>query len=113
VRTMVATVLAGVLAVACGGGQPTPAVTPGGNGAEVEIIDFGYQPASTDVATGATVTWTNTGSAPHTVTFNDGSVDSDTLQAEATFEHTFASAGTFEYHCTIHPQMRGTVTVGN
>jgi plastocyanin len=91
----------------------TPAPTPG-NGdvsGEIDIVDFGYQPATYEVSVGTTVTWTNTGNAPHTVTFDDGSVDSGQLASGETFEHTFDDEGTFDYLCTVHPSMRGTVTV--
>jgi plastocyanin len=82
------------------------------DGAAVSIVDFAFQPASIEVATGGTVTWTNTGQAPHTVTADDGSFDSGTLSPGATFSQTFATAGTFTYHCNIHPQMTATVIVG-
>jgi plastocyanin len=82
------------------------------DGAAVSIVDFAFQPASIEVATGGTVTWTNTGQAPHTVTADDGSFDSGTLAPGATFSQTFATAGTFTYHCNIHPQMTATVIVG-
>jgi plastocyanin len=80
--------------------------------AAVSIVDFAFQPASVEIATGGTVTWTNTGQAPHTVTADDGSFDSGTLSPGATFSQTFATAGTFTYHCNIHPQMTATVIVG-
>jgi plastocyanin len=80
--------------------------------AAVSIVDFAFQPASVEIATGGTVTWTNTGQAPHTVTADDGSFDSCTLSPGATFSQTFATAGTFTYHCNIHPQMTATVIVG-
>jgi plastocyanin len=80
--------------------------------AAVSIVDFAFQPPSIEVATGGTVTWTNTGQAPHTVTADDGSFDSGTLSPGATFSQTFATAGTFTYHCNIHPQMTATVIVG-
>jgi plastocyanin len=47
----------------------------------------------------------------HTVTFDDGSADSGNLAPGSTFDHTFATAGTFAYHCAIHSSMHGTVTV--
>ncbi len=104
---------------ACAGVTPgpggTPATTPGGpaGGGEeaVEIVDFGFDPAALDVSTGTAVTWTNTGAVPHTVTFDDGTVDSGNLASGATFEHTFDTAGTFDYFCSIHPTMTATVTV--
>lgn len=80
--------------------------------AAVSIVDFAFQPDSVEIATGGTVTWTNTGQAPHTVTADDGSFDSGTLSPGATFSQTFATAGTFTYHCNIHPQMTATVIVG-
>ncbi len=57
------------------------------------------------------MSWTNNDSASHTVTADDGSFKSDTLATGATFSQTFAKAGTFAYHCAIHPSMKGTITV--
>jgi len=81
--------------------------------AAVSIVDFAFQPNSSMVVAGGTVTWTNTGQAPHTVTADDGSFDSGTLSPGATFSQTFPTAGTFTYHCNIHPQMTATVIVGD
>ena len=77
----------------------------------VSIVDFAFNPAGTSVAAGSKVTWTNNDTTAHTVTFDDGSADSGNLAPGSTFDHTFATAGTFAYHCTIHSQMHGTVTV--
>ncbi len=87
-----------------------PAAPAGGAGA-VAIKDFAFNPAGTSVAAGSKVTWTNNDTTAHTVTFDDGSADSGNLAPGSTFDHTFATAGTFAYHCTIHSQMHGTVTV--
>ena len=81
------------------------------DGATVSIVDFAFDPASVEVPVGATVTWTNTGAAPHTATASDGTFDSGQLAPGATFSHTFTATGTFPYVCQIHPQMTGTVTV--
>src|SRR5829696_1777671 len=81
------------------------------DGAAVTIVDFAFQPASLEVPAGTTVTWTNSGAAPHTVTADDGAFDSDRLAPGATFSQTFDTAGTFTYHCEIHPQMTGTIVV--
>lgn len=81
------------------------------DGAAVSIVDFAFEPASVEVPAGSTVTWTNTGAAPHTVTADDGSFDSGQLAPGATFSQTFDSRGDFIYHCTIHPQMTGTISV--
>jgi plastocyanin len=104
-------------------GSPSSAVSPaasaaasaaastGGGGDSVAIKDFAYGPASIDVTVGTTVAWTNEDSASHTVTADDGSFDSASLANGATFSQAFATAGTFPYHCTIHPNMKGTVIV--
>ncbi|HWH23925.1 MAG TPA: cupredoxin domain-containing protein [Candidatus Limnocylindria bacterium] len=112
--------LAGVvlLLAACGpAGQPAPATpAPPANGdaeARVDIVDLAFEPPTIDVATGASVTWTNNGDLPHTVTFDDIDVDSGNLPAGAVFTQSFGSAGSFRYHCAIHPQMTGTVSVGD
>jgi hypothetical protein len=77
----------------------------------VDIVDFAFNPSSVAVDAGATVTWTNQDSTAHTVTADDGSFDSGTLAAGASFSFTFTSAGTVSYHCTIHPNMVGSVVV--
>jgi plastocyanin len=79
--------------------------------ADVAIVDVAYQPGSIKIQAGDTVTWTNTGTTPHTVTADDGSVDSGSLAPRASFSHTFPAAGLFTYHCAIHPQMTGAVTI--
>ena len=87
-----------------------PAASAGGATA-VAIKDFAYGPATASVPTGSKVTWTNSDATAHTVTFDDGSADSGNIAPGSTFDQTFATAGTFNYHCTIHSQMHGTVTV--
>lgn len=71
-----------------------------------------YAPNKAKVAVGGTVTWKNVDSAAHTVTAPDGTFDSGLVMAGKTFSHKFGTAGTFNYACTVHPWMKGTVTVG-
>jgi plastocyanin len=97
-----------LVALTLGGGLGTAHAQ---EGAAVSIVDFAFDPAAVEVPVGATVTWTNTGAAPHTATASDGTFDSGELAPGASFSHTFAAAGTFPYVCQIHPQMTGTVTV--
>lgn len=80
-------------------------------GTSVEIKNFAFNPASVSVAVGATVTWTNNDSIAHTVTADDGSFDSGPIDPGKTFTFTFTKAGTFSYHCSIHPNMTAQVTV--
>jgi plastocyanin len=80
-------------------------------GDAVSIADFSFQPATLTVPVGATVKWTNNDSTGHTVTADDGSFKSERLGSGAAYSQTFATAGTFAYHCSIHPGMKGTITV--
>jgi plastocyanin len=79
--------------------------------ASVNMGDFFFSPASVTVAVGDTVTWHNSGKEPHTATADDGSFDTGTINSGGSGSHTFDSAGTFSYICTIHPNMKGTVRV--
>ena len=79
----------------------------------VTIDNFAFSPANITVKKGTTVTWTNKDSATHTVTSTSGpaSFDSGNLPNGKTYSFTFNTAGTYQYHCTIHSGMTGTVTV--
>jgi plastocyanin len=87
----------------------------GGNntGNTVSIKNFAFSVSSLSVATGTTVTWTNNDAAAHTVTADDGSFDSGSIAAGATFTHTFTTAGTVAYHCSIHTTMKANVVIAN
>lgn len=89
----------------------SPASSAGGGGNAVTIKDFSFAPGTLSVAVGTTVTWTNQDSTSHTVTADDGSFDSKPIANGATFTQTFTKAGTFAYHCSIHPSMTATVEV--
>jgi plastocyanin len=80
-------------------------------GAAVTIVDFAFQPGLISVPAGTTVTWTNSGAAPHTVTSGMGVFDSGTISSGASFSTSFSAPGTYMYHCSIHPNMTGTVQV--
>jgi plastocyanin len=90
-----------------------PTSTPGAaaKSASVAIKDFEFTPATVTIAVGGTVTWTNNGPSTHTVAADDGSFDRGHLSQGKTFSHTFQTAGTFSYHCGIHPFMKATVIV--
>jgi plastocyanin len=80
-------------------------------GNAVSIDNFAFAPATLTVPAGSTVTWTNRGEEPHTVVANDGSFHSPGMGSQATYSHTFPTAGTFDYVCSIHPFMHATVVV--
>jgi amicyanin len=76
----------------------------------VAIVSFAFSPAVITVKAGSTVTWTNQDEDAHTVAITGQPVSGPLQNADA-YTHTFAQAGTYSYHCTIHPFMRGTVVV--
>ncbi len=77
----------------------------------VSIKNMAFSPASLSVSAGSTVTWYNNDAVAHTVTADDGSFDSGNIPMGGKYSKVFSSAGTFAYHCTIHPMMMATVTV--
>jgi plastocyanin len=79
--------------------------------ADVEISGMRFAPAEIRVKAGDKVTWRHRDRAPHTVTGRDASLASQTLQPGASFTHRFDEAGTYEYYCSLHPSMSGTVIV--
>jgi len=82
-----------------------------GSGAKVNIQNFSFSVASLSIASGTMVTWTNNDNTAHTVTADDGSFDSGNIAPGHTYSRTFASAGSFSYHCSIHPMMKAAVVV--
>ena len=80
-------------------------------GDAISINNFAFVPATLTVPVGGTVTWTNQDQEPHTVVAGDGSFRSPGLGTGATYSHTFPTAGSFDYMCSIHPFMHGTVVV--
>src|SRR5918993_3714508 len=78
----------------------------------VNIGDNFFAPPQSAVEPGSTITWTNNGDEPHTVTADDGSFDSGMLNPGDSYTVAFDGQGTVTYHCAIHPEMRGSVTLG-
>jgi amicyanin len=84
----------------------------GGGGTEVSMEGIAFEPAEITVSVGDTVTWTNNDSVPHDVTADSfSSGEAGGMAGGDVFEHTFEEAGTFDYVCTVHPGMEGTVVV--
>lgn len=78
----------------------------------VTIDNYTFLPATITVHPGDTVTWTNQDSIPHTATALDGkSFDSGAIDPGSNWSFAFTKAGVYNYHCSIHPDMRGTVNV--
>ncbi len=88
------------------------AAAPGLNPNAIAMNSMTFFPRALSVKAGDTLTWVNDDVVPHTMTANDGSVDSGLLMPGDRFTFTFNTAGTFEYKCSIHPeQMRATIEV--
>ena len=99
-----------------GGGDADPPANCQGVAARVTIVGgVSFSPASVTIHQGEPVCWTWEGSAPHTVTADDGSFNSGGPNDFGTFQRTFATPGTFGYYCQVHGSstggMRGSVTV--
>jgi plastocyanin len=90
---------------------PTQAPVPNST-ATVNIHDRTFDPAAINVAPGTTVTWTNNDTEAHTVTADDGLFDSGVLEPGQSYSTWLGGSGTVTYHCEIHPEMKGSVVVG-
>ena len=78
----------------------------------VLIQGFSFKPAHITIKRGTRVRWINRDSTAHTATANNGrSFDSGRLGKGQRYSHTFKSAGKKSYHCEIHPDMKGRITV--
>ncbi|HEX8242453.1 MAG TPA: cupredoxin family copper-binding protein [Longimicrobium sp.] len=84
-----------------------------GNGivAKAGMRNLAFVPGRIEITAGTTVEWTNNDPLQHTVTADDGSFDSGLIGTGGTWRHTFTTPGTYPYHCTPHPFMKGTVVV--
>lgn len=96
--------------------SPPPSVTAADSpapqgGTAVSISDFKFNPATLTVPAGTTVTWTNQDEEPHTVAAKDGSFHSPGLDTRGSYSFKFATPGSYDYICSIHPFMTGKVVV--
>ncbi len=78
---------------------------------QVVVDNFNFAPATTAVAVGTTITWTNRDDVPHNVVSSEKKFASPVLDTGEQFSHTFDAAGTYNYYCSIHPKMTGQVVV--
>ena len=104
------------------GSRPPAGSSPGSGaatannpaGGTVNIRDMMFTPSQITVQKGGTVTWTNNDTTTHTVVddlANVGGPHSGNIPTGGTYSFTFTKSGSFQYHCTIHPSMRGTIVV--
>jgi plastocyanin len=97
--------------------NPSPSTNPAKGGSAVSISGMTFSPATLTVAVGTTVIWTNNDSVAHTVTSDNGLFDSGSISSAGgyggggAYSYTFSTAGTFGYHCTVHPTMTAKIIV--
>jgi plastocyanin len=95
----------------------TPATpTPAAGLNSITIKNFAFSPATLTIKTGTVVTWINQDGAPHQIASDPESpvqFTSESLANGASYQFTFNQTGTYTYHCSIHPSMKGTIIVQN
>ena len=107
-----------------GGGASAPAAAsePAAGGAActvstetgtvaVTIKGFAFNPNAISAKVGEVVGFVNNDTTAHTATLDDDSCSTDNIAAGASMSLTFSAAGTYPFHCKIHPNMTGTITV--
>lgn len=94
-----------------GGGNNNNNNPPPATGNKVSITGSSFSPSTLTVNKGTTVTWTNADYDPHTVTADDNSFTSGTINQGGVYTRTFSTPGTYPYHCNFHTAMTGSVVV--
>jgi plastocyanin len=102
----------------CTSSQTPPATaaptTSAAGGNTIVIKNFTFDPSSLTVKSGTVVKWTNQDGTTHTIVSDTGSpvaFSSDSISSGASYSFTFTQPGTYTYHCSIHPSMKGTIIV--
>lgn len=78
---------------------------------DITIANFQFSPTEREIIAGEPIQWINNDNVPHVIVADDNSFQSPTLQAGESFVFLFVQTGTFAYHCSIHPSMKGTIIV--
>ena len=78
---------------------------------EVKIDNFAFAPHRVVVKAGTTVTWINDDDIPHTIASSTKLFKSNALDTKDKFSFTFTTPGAYEYFCSLHPHMTGTIVV--
>jgi plastocyanin len=78
---------------------------------KITIHEYTFSPPELTVTTGTTVTWMNLDQEPHSVVEKDKKFHSAALDTNDSYNFTFTTPGTYQYFCSLHPQMTGTIIV--
>jgi plastocyanin len=79
----------------------------------IDIRDFMFSPRNLTIPVGSKVTWTNKDEEPHKVAEVNSAFASAPLDTDEGFTFEFKTPGKYEYFCTVHPRMTGTIIVEN
>jgi plastocyanin len=90
---------------------PLPAASARAADMELKIDNFTFAPQRLAVKAGTTVTWINDDDIPHTVASSTKLFKSNALDTKDKFSFTFTTPGAYEYFCSLHPHMTGTIVV--
>ena len=90
---------------------PPSAVAEPATSEMVKIDNFTFAPQRLTVKVGTTVSWTNEDDIPHTVASTSNTFRSKVLDTDDKYSFAFTTAGSFEYFCSLHPHMTGTIVV--
>jgi plastocyanin len=100
---------------ACAAGAAVCCVVYGARAQSREVSltigDFAFTPAAIRVPVGTKIVWQNTDDTAHSIVETTGKFRSAALDTEDKFSFTFDKAGSYEYFCGLHPQMKGKVVV--
>ena len=107
-----------LILAACGSGGPGSSgasackATTEAGAVAVSIEDFAFVPPAIQAKIGQVIAFMNTGFESHNATFDTGGCATTTLQTGTTDGLVFTVAGSYPFHCTVHAQMTGTITIG-
>lgn len=79
---------------------------------KVSMKDFSFEPSAIVAKVGQVIAFTNTGFESHNASLDAGGCTTATLETNKSDGLVFSAAGVFPFHCTVHAQMMGTITIG-
>lgn len=110
-----ALVVLALLGAACGGGDEGDSGGEGGGGTETATLtaaEFAFEPSSLTVASGGSIEFTNEDDAEHNITAEEAGIDEDVdAGGSVTVDLSDVEAGTYDFICEYHPDMKGTLEV--
>jgi plastocyanin len=98
---------AGASAAPSSAGGPVCAVSTSTGTVAVTMQNTAFNPATVQAKVGDVIGFTNKDSIQHTATLDDGSCTTDVVAGGGTAALSFTAAGTYPFHCKIHPNMTG------